>query len=106
MSSDLNLETFGSSCITSYKVFPPDESNLHQRKFKVYSTSGKKYIVTVSQSPSCTCPDHCFRLKICKHINFIMNNVLQNKFPKEYYNHRTLDGLFKSLPGYIIHDCE
>lgn len=106
MSSDLDLETFGSSCITSYKVFPPDESNLHQRKFKVYSTSGKKYIVTVSQSPSCTCPDHCFRFRLCKHINFILHNVLLNNSIRFYYDERSLDGMFKRLPGYIIHDCE
>lgn len=105
MASVSDLETFGDSCITSYKVFPPDEWNLHKRKFKVYSKSGKKYIVTVDQCPSCTCPDHCFRHKVCKHIDFIMNNVLLNKFTREHYNHRTLDGLFKRLPGYIIHDC-
>ena len=105
MASESDLETFGTSCITSYKVFPPDESNLHQKKLKVYSKSGKKYIVTISQYTSCTCPDHYFRYRICKHIDFIMNNILHNKFTRVHYNDITLDGLFKRLPGYIIHDC-
>ena len=106
MTSQTNVETFSNSCITSYIVFPPDVLDLHQRQFKVYSTSGKNYIVTIKDEPTCTCPDHYFRGKSCKHISFILERVLHDKFPKLLYSNKILDALFRSLPGYIIHDCE
>ena len=107
-STDINSEkpTFGFSSIIGFRVFPPDESNLHQRTFKVYLSSGNKYIVTIERYPTCTCPDNDFRGKSCKHINFILENVLHDSFPKSYFNNKTLDKLFSRLPGYIIHDCE
>lgn len=99
-----NKATFGQSSITGYRVFPPNKSDIHLRKFKVYSTSGEKAIVTVKRFPSCS---YCINLfSICRHIKFILHNVLGDNFPKLYYDDRILDKLFKRLPGYVEHDCK
>lgn len=99
-----NKATFGQSSITGYRVFPPNKSDLHKRKFKVYSTSGEKAIVTVQSFPSCS---YCINLfSNCRHIKFILHNVLGDNFLKLYYDDRILDKLFKRLPGYVEHDCK
>ena len=98
--------TFGDSCIMSYEVFPAKKSNIHERKFFVNSTSGNKYTVTINKLVNCTCPDCQHRARRCKHINFIMNNVLHESFPRIYYNNKALDHLFKYLPGNIPHVCK
>ena len=53
--------TFGQSSITGYRVFAPNKTDIHLRKFKVYSTSGEKAIVTVKGYPSCTYCDNLYR---------------------------------------------
>ncbi len=98
-----NKATFGQSSITGYRVFPPNKSDLHTRKFKVYSTSGESNIVTVERYPCCTCCVNRFRY--CKHIRFILQNVFGENFPKSYYFRTTLDKLFRRLPGYVEHEC-
>ena len=97
--------TFGDSCVLSYEVYPPNKKNLHERHFGVNSISGNKYIVTVNRLVNCTCPDCQNRVRRCKHINFIMNEILHEKYPRIYYDNRALDYLFKYLPGNIPHKC-
>ena len=90
--------TFGKSCVLSYEVYPLNKSNLHERKFGINSISGNKYIVTVNRLVDCTCPDCRNRVRRCKHINFIMNEILHEKYPRIYYDDKSLDYLFKYLP--------
>ena len=99
-------KTFGSSCILNYEVFPPNKNNLHERKFGINSISGNKYTVTVNRLVDCTCPDCQYRVRRCKHINFIMNEILHEKYPRIYYDDKSLDYLFKHLPGSIQHSCK
>ena len=99
-------QTFGNSCVLSYEVYPPNKSNLHERKFGINSISGNKYIVTVNRLVDCTCPDCQNRVRRCKHINFIMNEILHEKYPRIYYDNKSLDYLFKNLPGSIQHSCK
>ena len=99
-----NKATFGQSSISGYRVFPPNKSDLHKRKFKVYSTYRENAIVTVDIFPSCSCCDNLYRY--CHHVRFILQNVLGDNFPKKMYTDRTLDKLFRRLPGYVEHDCE
>ena len=98
--------TFGDSCVLSYEVFPPKSNNLHERKFNVNSISGNKYTITVNRLVNCTCPDCQNRVRRCKHINFIMNEILHEKYPRIYYDNKALDNLFRYLPGNIPHECE
>ena len=99
-------KTIGNSCVLSYEVFPPNKSNLYERKFGINSISGNKYIVTVNRLVDCTCPDCQNRVRRCKHINFIMNEILHEKYPRIYYDNKSLDYLFKNLPGSIQHSCK
>ncbi len=98
--------TFGDSCVVSYEVFPANKDNVHERKFIVNSISGNKYTVTVNRLVNCTCPDCQHRVRRCKHINFIMNNILHETYPRIYYDNKALDNLFKYLPGNIPHICK
>ena len=98
-----NKLTFGDSCIMSYEVFPPSKKNIHERKFNVNSISGNKYTVTINKLVDCTYPDCQYRVRRCKHINFIMKNLLHEAFPRIYYDNKALDNLFKYLPGNIPH---
>ena len=98
--------TFGYSSIMSYEVFPPKKDKIHERKFDVNTTSGNKYTVTINKLVNCTCPDCQNRVRRCKHIDFIMNEILHEKYPRIYYSNRTLDYLFKYLPGNIPHKGE
>jgi hypothetical protein len=104
--NEKNKNTFGDSCVLSYEVYPPNKKNLHERQFGVNSISGNKYTVTVNRLVNCTCPDCQNRVRRCKHIDFIMNEILHEKYPKIYYNDKTLDRLFKYLPGSIQHKCD
>jgi predicted RNA-binding Zn-ribbon protein involved in translation (DUF1610 family) len=87
---------FGDSCVEKYEIL--DQSKTNERKFKVHSTSGKNYIVTVSRLVHCTCPDCEMRVRRCKHIDFIMNHVLHEKYPRIFYNDNALEFLFKNIP--------
>ena len=98
--------TFGNSCITSYEVLPPSKNNIHERKFNVNSVSGNKYTITVNRLIDCTCPDCQYRVRRCKHINFIMNKILHEAYPSIYYDNKALDNLFRHLPGNIPHICK
>ncbi len=98
--------TFGDSCVVSYEVFPANKDNVHERKFIVNSISGNKYTVIVNRLVNCTCPDCQHRNRRCKHINFIMNNILHEPYPRIYYENKVLDNLFKYLPGNIPHICK
>ena len=72
--------TFGYSSIMSYEVFPPKKDKIHERKFDVNTTSGNKYTVTINKLVNCTCPDFQRGASRCKHICFIMDNVLHESF--------------------------
>ena len=98
-----NINTFKDTCVLNYEVFPPNRNNLHERQFNVSSISGKKYTVTINRLVNCTCPDCQYRVRRCKHINFIMNEILHEKYPRIYYDNKALDYLFKCLPGYLPH---
>ena len=100
-----NKTTFGDSCVLSYEVFPPNKRRIHERKFIINSISGNKYTVTINKLVNCTCPDCQHRIRRCKHINFVMYNILHEAFPRIYYDNKTLDNLFKYLPGNLPHIC-
>ena len=93
--------TFNDSCVTSYEVFPPKDENYYEREFNVNSISGNTYRVVINRLVDCTCPDCTNRVRRCKHINFIMKEVLHEPYPRIYYDDKALDDLFKYIPGHI-----
>ena len=103
--SNNTINTFGESNIMSYEVFPPNKKNIHERQFNINSVSGNKYTVTISRLVNCTCPECTNKVRRCKHIDFIMNEILHEKYPRIYYDNKSLHYLFKYLPGNIPHKC-
>jgi hypothetical protein len=45
-------------------------------KYLVQGSTESTYTVSIGRFPKCTCPDHCYRKNRCKHIYFILLNVL------------------------------
>ena len=95
-----NIDVFNNSCVTKYEVLPPNRNNFYERKFIISSISGNQYIVTVNKLVNCTCPICTFKAKRCKHIEFVMQNILHEKYPRIYYDDKALDSLFRYLPGH------
>ncbi|CAF3786003.1 unnamed protein product [Rotaria sp. Silwood1] len=46
------------------------------REYRVFGQTGNVYTVTISNLPSCTCPDHVNGY-LCKHIFFVLHRVLK-----------------------------
>ena len=96
-----NIDVFNNSCVTKYEVLPPKNNNYYERQFIISSISGNQYTVTVNKLVNCTCPICMYKAKRCKHIEFVMQDILHEKYPRIYYNNEALDSLFKYLPGHI-----
>ena len=96
-----DVDVFNDSCVTKYEVFPPKKNNYYERKFIISSISGNQYTVTVNKLVNCTCPICMYKAKRCKHIEFVMQDILHEKYPRIYYDNKALDSLFKYLPGHI-----
>ena len=99
--TETDIDTFNDSCVVKYEVLPPRKNNFYERKFIIHSISGKSYTVTVNKLVDCTCPICVYKAKRCKHIDFVMKEILHEKYPKIYYDNNSLDHLFKYLPGHI-----
>ena len=101
--SEINqdIDTFNDSCVVKYEVLPPKKNNFYERKFIIHSISGKNYIVTINRLVDCTCPLCVYKAKRCKHIEFVMKDILHEKYPRIYYDNKALDYLFKYLPGHV-----
>ena len=96
-----NINVFNHSCVTKYAVLPPKKKNYYERQFIIDSISGNQYIVTVNKLVNCTCPVCTIKARRCKHIEFVMKQILHEKYPRIYYDNKALDSLFKYLPGHI-----
>ena len=101
--SEINkdIDVFKDSCVTKYEVLPPKKNNYYEREFIISSISGNQYTVTVNKLVHCTCPICIYKAKRCKHIEFVMQEILHEKYPRIYYDDRALDSLFKYIPGHI-----
>ncbi len=96
-----NIDVFNDSCVTKFEVLPPKNNNYYERQFIISSISGNQYTVTVNKLVNCTCPICMYKAKRCKHIEFVMQDILHEKYPRIYYDNEALDSLFKYLPGHI-----
>ena len=96
-----DIDVFNDSCVKKFGVLPPKKNNYYERQFIISSISGNDYTVTVNKLVDCTCPLCVYKAKRCKHIEFVMQDILHEKYPRIYYDDRALDSLFKYLPGHI-----
>ena len=57
--------------------------------------------MTANRLVDSSCHICVFKAKRCKHIYFVIKEILHEKYPKIYYDNKSLDSLFKYLPGYV-----
>ncbi|KAI9849573.1 MAG: hypothetical protein M1838_000115 [Thelocarpon superellum] len=53
------------------------EGDAYQETFEMAGSTGNVYTITVGHVPSCTCPDHRVSGNQCKHIIYVLVNVLK-----------------------------
>ena len=78
---------------------PPDEHFPYIRQYLIMGNSGKTYKVTISNSPSCTCPDYTYNYRRCKHIFFVLIRIMNtsNYYERKYTNEE-LSEMFLNIP--------
>ena len=69
------------------------------RKFVVQGDRGLGYTVSIQRYPRCDCPDCKFRYRRCKHMDFILKEVLKEDHPRLFYNNNVLEKMFENLGG-------
>ena len=78
---------------------PPEEEFPYQRKYLIMGNSGKTYKVTISNSPRCTCPDHNFNHRRCKHIYFVLIRIMNiSNYTESKYSNEELTEMFSNIP--------
>lgn len=82
-----------------------DQPNTLERKFDLCGTTGNVYTVTINNNPVCTCPDHEQRHNRCKHIFFILIQVMKVKKENEdklEYSDDELQNMFANMPKHMM----
>lgn len=77
----------------------------YDKKYVVMGSTGNVYMVNISNSPTCTCPDHQTRHKRCKHIYFILIRVMKvtpSNEEKEKFTNNDLDKMFENIPEIMV----
>lgn len=75
--------------------------NIKERKYDIMGTTKNVYTVTINKSPSCTCPDYVQRHKRCKHIFFVLTQIMKVSAEREdikSYSDEELDDMFNKIP--------
>ena len=81
------------------ECIPPEEEYLLERSYLIMGNSGRMYQVTISNSPSCTCPDYTNRLNRCKHIYFVLMRIMNiSNYSEEEYSDEELEKMFLNIP--------
>ena len=81
------------------ETIPP--TSKYERKYDVVGMTGNVYTITISNSPTCTCPDHTTRFRRCKHIYFILIRVMhvdEDDEDKAKFTNEELEKMFDSIP--------
>ncbi|KAI9801385.1 MAG: hypothetical protein M1825_003364 [Sarcosagium campestre] len=69
--------------------------------FEMAGTTGNIYTVTISNVPTCTCPDNSRARNQCKHIIYVLVNVLKLREPLQYqlaFLSKELREIFSNAP--------
>lgn len=88
------------------KIYMVDNSNIDDltKTYDVMGTSGNIYTVTVSNKPTCTCPDFMSRGKRCKHIYFVLIRIMKVDSSDEdqgEYSNDEIKNMFGKIPDVI-----
>lgn len=77
------------------------DNDVMKRQYVIMGSTGNVYTVSITNTPSCTCPDHQQRKNICKHIYFVMLKIMRVPDGKEKNNYtdEELMDMFKNIPA-------
>ena len=77
---------------------PPEEEYPYERNYLIMGNSGNTYTVTISNEPSCTCPDYTSRGNRCKHIYFVLIRIMNTiNYEEEEYSDLELAQMFLNI---------
>ena len=97
--SRIRIERCYTENIYLIESIPPDEENPLERNYIIMGNSGRTYQVTISNNPTCTCPDYMTRLNRCKHIFFVLIRIMKiENYSEEYYTDEELTQMFLNIP--------
>ena len=78
---------------------PPEEDFPYKRKYLIMGNSGKTYKVTISNYPTCTCPDYTFNHRRCKHIYFVLIRIMNtSNYMERKFEDEELEEMFSNIP--------
>ena len=78
---------------------PPEEDFPCKRKYLIMGNSGKTYKVTISNYPTCTCPDYTFNHRRCKHIYFVLIRIMNtSNYMERKFEDEELEEMFSNIP--------
>jgi hypothetical protein len=74
-------------------------TNTKERKFVIMGSTGNVYTVSITNTPSCNCPDYVTRGNRCKHIYFVLLRIMKVFNPDiATYTDTDLVIMFASIP--------
>jgi hypothetical protein len=77
------------------------DQKIKERKYDIMGTTKNVYTVTINKTPSCTCPDYKQRGKRCKHIYFVLTQIMKVCEEREdikSYTDNELADMFSKIP--------
>ena len=78
---------------------PPEEDDSYKRKYLIMGNSGRTYKVTITNRPSCTCPDYIMRGNRCKHIYFVLIRIMNiSNYTDRQFSDEELSEMFLNIP--------
>jgi len=78
---------------------PPEEDFPNKRQYLIMGNSGKTYKVTISNYPTCTCPDYTFKHRRCKHIYFVLIRIMNtSNYMERKFEDEELEEMFSNIP--------
>jgi len=76
-----------------------EQKNDNERQYVIMGSTGNVYTVTISCTPTCTCPDYKTRYNRCKHIFFVLLRIMKVKDPdKNKYTDIEIKNMFDNIP--------
>ncbi len=77
------------------------DPKIKERKYDIMGTTKNVYTVMINKVSTCTCPDYKQRHKRCKHIYFVLTQIMKVSAEREdieSYNNEELDDMFNKIP--------
>ena len=81
------------------EAVPPNSENDTERAYVIMGHSGHVYNVTITNYPSCTCPDYYLRGNRCKHIYFVLMRIMNiTNATDDSFSDEELIEMYRNIP--------